>query len=305
MIKYRQLLKSKSKARKNLWYICGDNPALIEDALSIARDHVSTGVSSVCLGVFYGGYDSPQDIQDFIDRPYFEERKLVLIYDPGKISDLHKQIVLSDTSVFYILVSFTYDVPDAFSELLKTNKSRSVNCSLSDDEDLKLLAESRLNITESALNKLVQQSNGDAEWLLNKVRVLEFFDVPEVTTKLIEVVCQDTGVASFEKSIIEFDKRRCFQYINSMGVSEISVGRIVSDLHNLALLNSVSAEFSKQMRPITDKTGLSKKQVDYYAKDISFYDATTSKRCFSLVMKLYEHLRSNDRLAYITLVSGW
>lgn len=306
MIKYRQLIKGSGKTRKNLWYICGSEPALISDSLDIAKAHITGGVSSVCSGVFSGTTDSG-DIVDFINRPYYEERKIIIIHDASKVPDIHSIIDLGDTSTFYVLVDYGYGLASNELLTLLTNNSsaRSVDCSKPTTQDLQLLINSRLNMSDSAVRTLIAHSNGDSEWMLNKIRVLEYLQTDEITAKIVGLVCTDDGIAPFEESLLQFDKRQCFLYIKSMGTEKIRLNRIIEDVHNLSLLNVVSGTYSKQIRPITDKTGLTKNQVDGYMSNIPYYDGETSKRCLNSLMRLHDRLQRDDRLAYVALVCGW
>jgi len=306
MIKYRQLLKGSGKTRKNLWYICGDSPAAISDAIDIAKSHVSGGVSSSCMGVFSGLSDLPL-IEDFINRPYYEERKVAIVHDASKIPNIHSYLDLRDPSTFYILVDHGVGlINDGLHKLLVNNsKARAIDCSAPTKEDLLLLVSSRLNITDSASRSLVAKSGGDSEWLLNKIRILEYVEVDEISQKIVELSCTDEGTPPFEESLIQFDKRQCFLYIKSMGTENIRLGRIIDDAHNLSLLNIVAAEYARQIRPITDKTGLTKKQVDQYINQVPYYDGATAKHCFNSLMRLYDRLRAGDKLAYLALVCGW
>ena len=307
MIKYKQLLKTKSATRKNLWYLCGLDAGTLTDSLDIAKSHATSGVTSICLGVFFGAHTTIEDIQNFISRPYYEERKLLVIYDTSKIKGLSEVLDLSDKSTFYILVDYeTFEAPESLSSKLTRNpKARSVRCNVSVEEDLLLLVNSRLNISDNAARALVARSNGDSEWVLNKVGILEFIDVEEITAKLVDLVCTDEGVPSFEDSLIQFDKRRCFLYIKSMGVERINIHRIIEDAHNLSLLQVAVGQYSRQLRPVTDKSGLTKSQVDKYIDKVAYYDPATSKRCFNLAMRFHKRLKFGDRLAYLALVSGW
>lgn len=306
MIKYRQLLKGSGKTRKNLWYICGSSPAVVSDAVDVAKSHVSGGVSSSCVGVFNGLGDAPL-IEDFICRPYYEERKVVIIHDASKIPDLHTHLDLRDPSTFYILVDYGVNLvsEDLHKMLVNNSKARAIDCSSPTEADLLLLVSSRLNISDSAARSLVAKSNGDSEWLLNKIRILEYIVIDEISQKIVDLSCTDEGIPPFGDSLIQFDKRQCFLYIKSMGTENIRLDRIIEDTHNLSLLNVVAAEYARQIRPITDKTGLTKKQVDQYIKKVPYYDSATAKHCFNSLMKLYDRLRAGDRLAYIALVCGW
>lgn len=306
MITYKQLVKGSGKTRKNLWYIKGENAALVADALDIAKEHVYSGVSSVCLGVFFGG-EQAEELDDFVNRPYFEERKLAIIYDTTNFKDVANHIDLSDKSTFFVIVNYgDVDAPGTLHDLLTNNaKARSVNCALKSEEDLKELVQSRLDISDTALNQLIGKANGDAEWLLNKVSIFERLDVPEVTHKMVGLICTDEGTPQFEDSLVQFDKHGCFMYIRGMGTENIGVRRIIRDVHNLALLNTVSAEHGKQIRPISDRTGLTKQQIDKYIKYVSYYDATSVRRGLTLMTKHFDKLVRGDRLAYIALVSGW
>ena len=307
MIKYKQLLKSKSTTRKNLWYLCGTDAGAVTDSLDIAKSHVRDDVTSICLGVFFGGHTSIDEIKDFINRPYYEERKLLVIYDTAKVPNLHEIIDLSDKSTFYILVDYgaTHPSDELSAKLVRNAKARSVRCSTTTEEELLLLINSRINISDSAARSLAAKSNGDSEWLLNKVGILEFIDVEEITAKLVDLVCTDEGIPSFEDSLIQFDKRRCFLYIKSMGVDNINMHRVIDDAHNLSLLQVAVGQYSRQLRPVTDKSGLTKNQVDKYIDKVAYYDPATSKRCFNLAMRLHDKLKFGNRLAYLALVSGW
>lgn len=305
MIKYRQLVKNPGKTRKNVWYIHGNNSALVTDAYIMAKDHATSEVSSFCLGVFTKE-SNIQEIEEFILRPYYEERKVLIIYDPSEIKGLSEIISLSDPSLFYILVDYKrYESSEISSVVVNNSKAKHIDCSNPTEEDLKLFVNSRINIEKSALSKLVALSHLDAEWLLNKVSIFEFFDVEEITSKMVDLICSDRGTPKFEQCLLEFDKIGCLQYIKDMGVSEISVNEVMEDLHAVSILNAVSVEFSKQLRPISDKTGFSKREIEKYAKYISYYDQTTSTRCFNALMKLNQDLKFKNKSAFIALVCGW
>jgi hypothetical protein len=306
MITYKQLLSGSGKTRKTLWYIRGGDEAIVADAAEIAKDHVYSDVSSVCLGVFFSDSDK-DDLVSFILRPYYEERKLVIVHGASKFSNLSKYIDLSDKSTFYLLIDHDNAEPDQELHDLLTNnsKSRAVDCTVRAEEDLKLLVTSRLNISEDAVRLLVGKSRGDSEWLLNKVAILERFDVAEISQKLVSLVCTDEGMPKFENSLIQFDKQPCFLYIKGMGTADIQVWKIIEAAQRVSLLNTVSAEHGKQIRPISDRTGLTKKQIDEHIKYVAYYDSSSSKRCLNLLMRLYDRLTRGDRLAYIALVSGW
>ena len=305
MASYKYLINNPVKTRKNFWYIYGEDSALVTDAYNLAKLHSISGVSSTCLGVFNGEQDNISSVDEFIQRPYYEERKLVVVYNPIKFSGIKSIITLSDPSTFFVLVDYD-GCSDDLIELTKNNtKAKLVECSKAKNDDLKSLITSRLNIEKSAVEKLLALGNNDSEWILNKISILEFFDVDEITLKMVDLICTDQGLRQFESSLIEFDKRACFRYIKDKGVEEISTYKIKKDLHNLSLLNSVSVEHGKQTRAIADKTGLTKKEIELYSSNISNYDLTTSKKCFNLLMSLNTELRNKNRFAFVALVCGW
>lgn len=304
MITYKQLSKGLGKTRKNLWYLCGDDSALVSDVLEMAKSYVYAEVNEVCLGVFFK--EDIKELREFIVRPYFEERKLIVIYDASQIINLASIIDTTDPSTFYIIVDYGVTAPpDSLNELLtKNSKAKAVNCSVKASEELSLLINGRLNISEDAHNALLGRANGDSEWLLNKILILEQMPVDIVSKKLVELICTDTGLPKFENSLIQFDKQLCFLYIKDIGVDDISINKIIRDTHNLALLNTAVVD-SRQTRLASDKSGLSTKQVSKYAKYVPYYDGSTTKKNFSLLMRLYSKLIERNKAAYLALVNGW
>lgn len=306
MLSYLQLIKSQSKTRKNIWYLCGDNDALICDAIDLAKQHVYGGVSDICLGVFFGNQDLAE-LTEFVLRPYYEERKLVIIYSPSSIQGITSAIDTSDSSTFYLLVDYETNEPsnELHEFLTKNSKAKSIHCTIKNGEELKEMVKSRLNIDSGAVDFILSRANNDAEWLLNKISILERLDVSSISMKLAKLVCTDSGTATFEEALSKFDKQLCFLYINSMGVDDISPYKLISKTHDLSLLNTAYSDFGKQIRAISDKTGLNAKVIGKNIEYASYYDSASSKRCFMLLMKLHNNLVRNNRLAYIALVSGW
>lgn len=310
MQSYAQILKSKGQVRKQLWLICGTEPAIIQDAIEFAKDHVHSGVSAVCLGVFFGGNTPNEEIIDFLGMPHFEERKLAIIHEAENMDfneDFQKALKNIDQSTFVVFIhNGTPLSDDPKVEYLTNNKiGRSVKCNPMKPDDVNMWVTSRLTLSDTALNALLSRFYNDYEWLLNKIRVLEQLNLPEITPKVVEKVCFDKGIQHFEDSLIEFDKEQCFRYIRDREVNAINLGRITTDAHNLAIIQSVSGEYSQQLRPLSDKTGLTRQELERYMNKVSFYDLPETQRCFGALTSLHRKLVSNDRMAYLALVCRW
>lgn len=307
---YSQLIRSGSNVRKQLWYICGPETALVYDALELAKDHVYSGVSSVCTGTFFASSMTFSELENFVDMPFFEERKLVIVHEADKIdcwpriSELMKEL---DASIFIVFVG--EEIPDSDSEILKNftnNKiARSIRCIPLSEEAQKDWIQDRLNITTTAYAGLISRSNGNYEWLVNKIRILEAMEVQTVTPEVIEAVCHDTGLKTFEDSLIEFDKKQCLRYIKERGASSINIRRVVDDVFNLAILQIAMGEHAQQLRPLADTTGLTRQQLTEYMPNAASYDPTTVRRIFRSLTMLNTNLSRGDRVAYLSLIGGW
>jgi len=308
MLTYTQLLKGKGSVRKQLWLICGDEPALIQDAIELAKDHVYSGVSTVCLGVFFGTDKSQTALLDFLDMPHFEERKLAIVHDSEHLDEaLLENLKSIEGSTFVVLVhNGVPDSDDPKVKLLTNNKiGRSVKCNAMTPENVKMWVRSRLNISDTALNTLTSKFHGDYEWLLNKIRVLEQLNLSEISPFAVEKVCFDIGIQRFEKSLIEFDKEQCFLYIKDRELNAVNLKEISNDTYNLSVLQTVVGQHSQQLRPLADKTGLTRKELEYYMDKISYYDLPESQRCFNALTSLHRGLVANDRSAFLSLVCRW
>jgi len=310
MMSYGQLIKIKGTTRKRFWYICGSDSALIQDAIEIAKAHVYSGVTSVFLEVFFGSDETEKDLLEFFETPCFDERKLAIVYECEKIPDWEQIIEeLESTSSSTFAMFVTSKAPEAnhsCNKLFTNNRfGRAVKCTSLKSDAVKQWVHSRISISDTALNNLLSKYNNDNEWLLNKVRILEYLDVPEITSKIIDRITTDMGIDNFEDSIIKFDKQQCFLYIKDRGTSRIDLSRIISETHNLALLQTIVGQYSKQKRPLEDITGLTRTQIDSYMDKLSYYDLTTSSRCFKAITQLYPKLMQNDESAFLALVCRW
>lgn len=310
MLTYGQLIKTNGKTRKRFWYICGDDSALIQDSIEIAKDHVYSGVDSVCLEIFFGGNGTEERIRTFLQLPYFDERKLAIVYESEKIDNWDRivsDLEASDASTFIIMVSGgPPSDSSSINRLITKNKyGRAVKCSKMSQDAVRKWVVSRIDISDTALNNLLSRYNNDNEWLLNKIRILEYLDAPEITSGIIDRICGDTGIDKFEESLIRFDKQQCFLYIKDIGTDNVNLARIIKDTQNLTLLRTAMGHNSKQIRPLEDKTGLTRKQIEGYMGEISYYDLTAATRCFKAITTLYTALQRNDRAAYLALVCRW
>jgi hypothetical protein len=310
MFTYAQLLKSKGAVRKQLWLICGKEAALIQDAIELAKDHVYSGVSTVCLGIFFGQSKSQDELLDFLSMPHFEERKLAIIHESEhlEINDrLLQSIDNIDSSTFIVFIHNGIPNEDDLKVKLLTNNKvgRAVRCNALKPDDVKMWVNSRLNISSTALNSLLSKFYGDYEWLLNKIRILERLNMEEISPLVVERVCFDIGIQDFGKSLIEFDKEQCFLYIRDRELNDINLSEIINDVHNLSLLQSVIGQYSQQLRPLSDKTGLTRQQLDKYMDKVSYYDLPASQKCLGAITTLYKGLAANDRASYLSLVCRW
>ena len=178
MITYGQLLNLKGTTRKRFWYIYGTDPALIQDSIELAKDHVHSSITSVYTEIFFGSPSVHQDIALFLETPYFDERKLAIVYESEKIKNwrfVTEALEKSDASTFIVFISGDAPDPEDESKYLFTNNKlgRVVKCGKLDDKTVKKWIRSRLSISDTAINNLLSKYNNDNEWLLNKIRILE------------------------------------------------------------------------------------------------------------------------------------
>ena len=310
MITYAQMLTYQGGPRKNFWLIYGTVGPLIQDAVEIAKDHVYGDADAVDFETLFADNLTVAEFRAALERPFFEERKLVLIHNCEKLTFWEQIPHLTEglsKSIFLVFVSgefFTKE--DAPVQALSGNKvSRVVRCVPMTDKALRTWITSRLSIDVSAVDNLLGKFRGDYEWLLNKVRILEYLCTEEVSSKMVDLVCQDEGQVPFQQAVLEFDKRAALQYIIDKGPGSLDVNRLATDLHSLAVLQESVQQHGKQSRPLLDETGLTKRELDEYLPLVGLYDAATVTKSFVTLTRLSTKLKEKDRLAYLSLVARW
>lgn len=307
---YTQLIKSSSTVRKQLWYLCGPEPALVQDALELAKDHVYSGVDSVSTEVLFGSSCTLTQFEEALFQPFFEDRRMIIVYDCDDIpfwSGLARLCQSLDPSVFVIFVGDQIpDDDDSRLSLFVNNKiGRSIRCVALSDEALKVLIQDRINVTTQALHSLVDMCSGDYEWLLNTLRILEGVGADSINPEIVRAVCLDSGIPPFEDSLVRFDKKQCLRYIRDRGTTGINVSKVERDVINLTILHMAIGDYNRKLRPLADKTGLTRKQLDEYMDAAPSYNSDTATRGLGNLMVLRDRLVRGDRSAYLSLVSGW
>ena len=108
MAKYSQVLKSTSQGRRQRWFICGDEPAFVQDAYELALDHVYSVNVGVTKTVFLGPDTTFQEIANELSRDYYDERMVVVLHEAEKFKgwdELAAFLPRVDQSRFFIAVA--------------------------------------------------------------------------------------------------------------------------------------------------------------------------------------------------------
>ncbi len=310
---YAKILAAETQGRRQLWYICGSEPALVQDAYELAVDHACSVDVPISKAVFLGPEVSVQALSDELLRDFDEERMVVVLHEAEKFKQWDELIpVLKaiDKSRFFLAVS-NAPAPTTkgswASIFVNNTKARLVTCDKMSPVEKSTWVQSRLRITREAESLLIRKSWDDMGWLLNQMRKLEQLEVDSVTPRMVEVFCPGHGQPDFVEALRRAGtgKVPALASIRDREPTKEEVRDLQRDLSRLVLINTETNSVGLQMRQLSERTGLSPKQISAYRKSAVYYDLQAATRCFLALAKLQEGLTRGSRTACLALVSGW
>lgn len=313
MATYAQILKSTAQGRRQRWFIAGTVPALVQDAYELALAHVYSVNVPVTKTVLLGAEASLREIEYELTRDHEGERLVVVLHEAEKFQEWDELVEIlqeQDVTRFFIAVSHAEppETKDTWAKaFVGSQKARFVVCNEMTPTDKSTWVQSRLNITQEAEDYLIQRSWGDYEWLLNQIRKLEFIEVDTVGLKLVQIICSSHGTPNFVDQLGrgESGKIPALVSLHRGGVSSNTLNDLTRHLTNLIHLHDESRSVGPSPRLLTERTGLSPKQVSVYKSSAVYYDLQAAARCFTTLSRLYEGLRRCNRTAYLALVTRW
>lgn len=311
MSTYSQILKRDDQGRRQLWYIAGPEKALVQDALELAKAHVSSGVDDVYQTVFIGGEVSAHEIrQRLLETGHFG-RSLVLLLDADKfkhwdkIGQVLKQLPRTD---FFIAVS-NEDYPDERQPHIAlfrgSSKVRYVVCKpFTVDESIEWLR-NRLHIGKDASRYLITRSRGDTEWLLNAVRKLETIK-GYISLEVAELMVKGVGTADFADSLLNYRKRDAILSL----YKDIPIAGMIGTLAESVRKASQVGEgirsigyFSRAL--MRERTRMPDKVLNEYRPLSRLYDRSNTARCMQAILRSHEQLVHGERGAWLALIARW
>lgn len=308
MINFTRLLSVQHSSRKNFWLIEGESDALVSDCVDIFLNHAKSGLDDVEVLSFNDTEVDTDSLVSLITTPRYGGRLVVTIYTSDNENlDLRVLESVSDPSVFVAVVKYGLysEEADLRSQIKELKKSRHVVCSKISDNKLGEWVATRLDLDPLAMANLLSKANGDLEWLLNQMRVLEALGLPAITSQIIDVVCSGTGQKPFEEALIQFDKQQCFRYIKGNGCEDIDIHQVIEDIRALSLIQTVAGWHNLKMRPLSDKTGLHIRELNKYMDKVPYFDLQSTSRSIESITRSYVGLARGDKRSYLSLICRW
>lgn len=309
MTPYKNVILSQDLGRKRFWYIHGTEPALVTDAVELARSHIECAPFSTAVSVFTGDQVDQTELEHRLLSPVLEDRSLVILYESNRYPHWDRLLRILQSlpaKCFFISVSDDPDL-DRSTEIgtffSKSGKARLVTCTELAPDILIYWLETRLSIRRDACRFLIAKSNGNMEWLLSTVRKLEYL-TGTLTLELLEKVLTTEGTPDMALSLLSFDKRAALVALDRELQEDAPVG-IIKSIRDAALLNAGAKAAGNNPRLLFEKTRLSTKRVAFLKKFSKFYDRKNTFRTSNLMFNSYSMLRSGNKAAWQSIISRW
>lgn len=309
-MKYAQIFKQHDQGRRQLWYIAGPEKALVQDALELAKDHARSGVSTTAVSVFVSSQTTGAEVRAKLLEQVPEDRSVTVLLDAEDFDGWASIIEILPKlprKNFFIVVS-NEDKVDKGKQYVRafmgSPKTRLVECGRLSDEEKLAWINSRLMIENDAAKFLIKHSNGDMEWLLNAVRMLQTWNAT-VTIDVAERLFKRPGTPNLAEALLKSRKRDAILSLSKGGIQVDSLPQLYATVRKLSLIYEAIGTTGKFTWHLTERTKLPNSEVLKLRPSAKRYDFISVYRCLSTMHRLYPHLRAGERWAWYILIFRW
>lgn len=308
---FPQVLRSKAQGRRQLWYIHGSEPSVVQDAYELAQEHVNSLNLEVSKRVFLGGETSLYELEAELGREAEGDRQLVVLLNAHEFTQwpgLAPVLQGAGKERFFIAVGEEAPSDSVREIFINSTKSRFVVCNALSEADQLTWVSSRLNVTSDAARRLVQQAGGDHSWLLNQIRKLE--RVPsevasQVTDSLVKVLCTTRGHANFVDALTLGNKLSTVLSIESAVPTNSELAALARRVLQYALIEVATERAVISNRLLVEMTGLSQQEISVFRPRAVHYDGKATTRRYTALVNLYDGLLRGSLQSYFALVTRW
>lgn len=310
MSTYAQILQASSAGRRQLWYICGPEPALRQDALDLARTHAGSNVDTVATTILFGADVTAEDVLRRLSERVPEQRSVVVLLDAEKFKgwdSLLEILPKLPASDFFIAVSNESTADTTLPHIrmfMGKAKVRLVTCKPFDDKQMIDWIESRLHIKREATRYLIEKAQGDHEWVLNAIRKLSVLE-GEINLNVCEALCSTPGNPSFVTSLLYYRKRSAILSLRHVEPNGGTVSLLSDSVMKALLLQDSIRSVGMFARELSERTHLTAAELARLKPIMKLYDTANGSRCLGAMRRLHPELASGNRYAWQALISRW
>lgn len=309
-MKYAQVFKQQDQGRRQLWFIAGPDKAMVQDALELAKDHARSGVATTAMSVCVGSDTNGRSLRERLLEQVPEDRSIVILLDADEFDGWNQVVDILGTlpkKTFFIAVS-NADKVDKGQQYIRSfmgsPKTRLVECGRLDDKEKLAWINSRIVIDNDAAKFLIRYANGDSEWLLNTVRMLQTW-TGVVTIDVVERLFKRPGTPNVAESLLKSRKRDAILSVSKGGIDPNALPLIYTTVRKLSLIYEAIGTTGKFTWHLTERTKLPNSEVLKLRPSAKRYDFISVYRALSTMHELYPYLRAGERWAWYILIFRW
>ena len=117
-------------------------------------------------------------------------------------------------------------------------------------------------------------------------------------------ICRDHGTPNFTESLLKYSKRNAILSLQGEETPKVNIPHLFNTVRKAGLLNSTIQNLGFFVRPLTEKTGISQKEIAELKSISSYYDAQTVRRCLK-TLRPFTKSSQPDRLRLLAVIAGW
>lgn len=309
MASFLQVVKSSSQGRRQRWFICGSEPAVVQDMYELALAHVYSKGLDVARSTFIGGEATLLDLEYALLRDLDEgvDRHVTVLLDAEKFADwpaLEATLRETGTERFFVAVASEEPGEATQQMFLNSTKARYVLCNRLTEAEQRTWISARVDVASDAADLMVLKARGDHYWVLNQIRKLERLK-GKVDVRAVRTLCPSWGVPDFVDALLRPDKQGAFAAVAHQIPSAHDLSRAGERLGQLLRLNESVRHGGLSNRLLVERTGLSQKEISVFRPQAVYYDRKVSTKCFAALAGLHGGLARGSRDAYLSLITRW
>lgn len=294
------------------WYVCGPDPGLRDAAYHELREVLGARASRAVL--LDGNETTPEQLRALLlagQEPWEDAPALLVLMSAEKV-DMSFLMDERPADVGGLLLAQGTEerAPEAdrrYAHFFRRQSARMVRC-YRPESDARLMrwVQNRAGCFQDAAAALVDRSAGDTAWLATEVRKVRAVALGEaLRPEHVSVLCTEAGGTGLVTALVDGQKALALRRIPGRGEARAVLGELERVTVKGALVHETQKNVGWSARLLTERTGLSPKELGILRARLNTFDRHATERRLTMLARASERAAQGSRDAWLSLIAAW